>query len=52
MSSTRLNSHALALNVSAYLLWASAALLFKQLEHLPAWLYWRSGFSGRYCSAG
>ncbi len=38
MPSTRPNSHALALNVSAYLLWASAALLFKQLEHLPAWL--------------
>lgn len=28
---------ALPLNVCAYLLWASATLLFKRLEHLPLW---------------
>jgi len=28
---------ALLLNISAFLLWASATLLFKQLQHLPVW---------------
>jgi chloramphenicol-sensitive protein RarD len=36
-SSFHSNRLALALNVSAYLLWASATLLFKRLEHLPVW---------------
>ncbi|MET1079298.1 MAG: EamA family transporter RarD [Pseudomonas sp.] len=37
MPPSRLVARALALNISAYLLWASATLLFKYLGHLPVW---------------